>query len=583
MTQFPQQGNAPAIDPTAEIQRLSKTALELSDLIRAHRDTLAQRGMTAPTGAPENLQTIGSDLQRLTSFLDNSQIELQQLRELARTTDLVNSTLDLDIVLDDVIDTVIQLTGAERGYIVLKDPETEELVFRVARDKNKQDINPGQFVVSRTIVERVAKQGELLVTVNALEDNQFKDVESVANLQLRSILCVPLKRKGVITGVIYADNRMRPNLFSAREQKLVNAFANQAAVAIENARLFERVRISLEEITTIKDFMYDVFASIASGVITTDAENHITTFNSAAARILDVPPDNAIGQPLFSVLPPLYEGFDRLVADVRQHNLNQTVEVDPVLDTRGQVSLDLKLSPLKDGEVTQGVAIVVDDLTELKQRQAQIGAVRRYLPPEMVDNIKTIDELELGGVEREVSILFCDVRGFTTFSESLQPEELMETINQYLTVSSDAIHSYGGIIDKYMGDAVVGLFNTQLNPQDDHALRAVSAGLLMAQKVLQLHADLPESKRLFYGIGVHTGPAVLGNVGSPRRKEFTAIGNSLQFAKLLQENALGGEVIISEETYNILNGYVEAEALEPRKVKDHPEFKVMYRVTNIRA
>jgi adenylate cyclase len=132
-----------------------------------------------------------------------------------------------------------------------------------------------------------------------------------------------------------------------------------------------------------------------------------------------------------------------------------------------------------------------------------------------------------------------------------------------------------------MGDAAVGLFNTQLNPQDDHALRAVNAGLLMAKKVLQLHQELPESKRLFYGIGVHTGPAVLGNVGSPRRKEFTAIGNSLQFAKLLQENALGGEVIVSEETYNILKGYVEAEALEPRKVKDHPEFKVMYRVTNL--
>src|SRR5258708_19747876 len=140
MTQFPQQGNAPAIDPTAEIQRLSKTALELSDLIRAHRDTLAQRGMTAPPGAPENLQTIGSDLQRLTSFLDNSQIELQQLRELARTTDLVNSTLDLDIVLDDVIDTVIHLTCPQPGYIFLKHPQTQELSFPLPPHKIDHDI-----------------------------------------------------------------------------------------------------------------------------------------------------------------------------------------------------------------------------------------------------------------------------------------------------------------------------------------------------------------------------------------------------------------------------------------------------------
>src|SRR4029077_5952924 len=105
----------------------------------------------------------------------------------------------------------------------------------------------------------------------------------------------------------------------------------------------------------------------------------------------------------------------------------------------------------------------------------------------MVDNIKSIDELELGGVLREVSILFCDVRGFTTFSELLQPEELMQTINQYLTVSSNSINEYNGIIDKYMGDAVVGLWNTQLNPLEDHALRAVYAALAMVKNVQLLH------------------------------------------------------------------------------------------------
>src|SRR5215813_2716013 len=107
-----------------------------------------------------------------------------------------------------------------------------------------------------------------------------------------------------------------------------------------------------------------------------------------------------------------------------------------------------------------------------------------------------------------------------------------------------------------MGDASVGLFNTQLNPQEDHAIRAVYAALLMVQNLEQVHAKLPENQRLFYGIGVDTGPAVLGNVGSPRRKEFTAIGNSLQFAKLLQENALGGEVIVSEETYDRVKDFV---------------------------
>src|SRR5215468_6705449 len=235
MTDTTQPHSVAPLDPTAELQRLSKVAEEMTGKLRAHRDMLAQRGMSAPQGALETLQSISKTLQMMVRHSDsggNAQVELQQLRELARTTEIINSTLDLDLVLDDVIDTVITLTGAERGYIVLKNPDTGQLEFRVARDANKQDIPQGEFIVSDTILQRVADEGDLLVTVNALEDERVKGAESVANLQLRSILCVPLKRKGDVTGVIYADNRMKPGIFSEREQKLVNAFAHQAAVAI---------------------------------------------------------------------------------------------------------------------------------------------------------------------------------------------------------------------------------------------------------------------------------------------------------------------------------------------------------------
>jgi PAS domain S-box-containing protein len=565
-----------------DIERLSKLARELADKIRDHRDMLARRGMSVPANAVEGLQGVSLVLAQLLNRFDNSQIELEQLRGLARTLELINSSRELDMVLDEVVDTVIILTGAERGYIVLKDPSTGQLAFRVARDNRQRKILEAEFVVSRTIVERVANEGELVVTNNATEDTRFASSDSIAGFVLRSILCVPLKRKGDVTGVIYVDNRARQGLFGEREQRLVTAFANQAAVAIENARLFEHVRKNIAEITAIRDLMENVFASIASGVITTDAQDKITMLNVAAARILTITQEEVIGQSLWSVLPPIYDGFDALVQEVREHKRIQTVEVDPVLASRGQISLNLKLSPLKEDEqVTRGVAIVLDDLTDLKQRQAQLSAVRRYLPPALVDNIKTIDELELGGVEREISILFCDVRGFTTFSEALQPEDVMQTINQYLTVSSDAINHYEGIIDKYMGDAVVGLFNTQLNPQSEHALRAVYAAMMMVQNVQALHSSLPPDKRLLYGIGVHTGSAVLGNVGSPRRKEFTAIGGSLLLAKALQENALGGEVILSQDTYNIVKDKVTAEPIEPRKDKDQRDYSVIYRVTGL--
>ena len=261
----------------------------------------------------------------------------------------------------------------------------------------------------------------------------------------------------------------------------------------------------------------------------------------------------------------------------------QVIEIEPVLPGRGPVNLSLRFTPLKDAQgVTYGMALVVDDLTEIKKRDATLSVVRTYLPPSLVRNIQSIDSLGLGGDEREISVIFADVRGFTTFSEQLDPEQLMNVISQYLTVSSDAIELYDGIIDKYMGDAVVGLFNTQLNPQEDHAVRAVRAALSMAYDVRALHEVLPPEQRLFYGIGVDTGMAMLGNVGSPSRKEFTAIGLPFNFAKLLQENALAGEIIISQNTYDLVKDVFVAEPIEPRKVKGYTNFRVMYRVTGVK-
>lgn len=564
-----------------ELQRISKMAGDLARTLRAQRDLVQQRGMTLPSDALNSLQSVYEQLNGVVERMADEQIEVQQLRALARTTELINSTLDLDLVLNDVIDTVVALTRAECGYIILKNPETDELEFRVARNAEQRSLSEDEIRVSRSVIQHVAGTGEMIVTMDAVEDPRFNKEESILEMVLRSILCVPLIRKGTLTGMIYADNRVRPDLFGAREQALVQAFANQAAVAIENARLFESVRASLAEITAFKNLMDNVFASIASGVITTDSDDRVTTFNAAAARILGIPTQDSVGQSLWSVLPPLYEGFDKLLQKVQAQKTDETVEAEPLLSTRGQISLTLHLSPLKgdDPNAVQGVAIVLNDVTELKQRNAQLSTIRRYLPPAMVDNIQVIDRSQLGGEEREVSILSCDVRGFTTFSETLEPEAVMEIINKFLTVSSDAIHVGEGIIDKFMGDAVVGLFNTQLNPQSDHARRAVNAAMMMARNVEALHQVVPPHHRLFYGIGVHTGTAVLGNVGSPSRKEFTAIGDSLQFAKLLQENALGGEVLVSQETYNLVKDTFEAELLTPRKVKDRSGFDRMYRIT----
>lgn len=552
---------------------------DLDGLLRAQRAMLQQRGMNLPPGTLQDVATAGSDLDKLAAHLRAQQIELTRLRALADTSALINSALGLDEVLNRVMDTVIRLTDAERGYIVLRDEQSGAMTVRVARNLDRETIERGSFTVSRSVVNSVAQTGTPVVTTNAQSDPRFADQESVVSYSLRSILCVPLKIKETVIGVVYADNRVRSGLFGESELALLIAFADQAAVAIENARLFENVRATLEEVTENKELLESVFASLASAVITTDRSGNIIIWNQAAERIFGLERQEVMSAPLASVLPFLGSDFYVALDRVLREDAPYSAELEPVLPARGKAVLAVRLSPLKTHDQSiNGATILVDDLTDIRRREATLAEVRRYLPPAMVENIRAIDTLALGGEEREISVVFADVRGFTGFSEQLEPEELMAIINRYLEVASDAIHLYEGIIDKYMGDAVVGLYNTQLNPQeDDHALRAIRAAMSMVYDVKALHDLMPSGARLWYGIGIDTGPAVLGNVGSEERKEFTALGHPVAHAKQLQEAAERGEIIISEATYQRVRDRIDVEPVQ-RPFRSDARPHTVYRV-----
>lgn len=533
-----------------DLRRLKRTCEEVIDSLRAQRDLLKQRGMSLPPGTLNGLKDILQDMDRLSDLLATDATELEHLRALADTTALVNSSLDVNLVLNEVIDTVIELTGAERGYIVLRDEETGQMEFRIARNLDRVTIDEGSFIVSRTIVGEVAQTGRPVLTTDALSDPNYSAQESVVVHALRSILCVPMILRDDVTGVAYVDNRVKNALFGEKQLALLSDFANQAAIAIENARLFERVQAALAEVTEMKELMDNVFASIASGVIATDVQNIITTCNTAAERILNVSDQDMLGLPISETLPIVYVHVQDLIKAICEHGSQQEmVEVDPVIPGRGEVNLNLKLSPLKNQEETEGVAIVVDDLTEIKRRDATLNVVRRYLPPAMLDHIQSLDGLGLGGERRIVTVVFVEARPFHTFPHNLTPPELMELLNLYLTIGAEAIHSQRGVIDKFMGNEIMGLFNTQLNPSDDHAWWAVQAALKIADEYMELADKLGEEPNPYYRMAIHTDVATLGNVGSSTRREFTAIGDSVNLTKRLQEGAAPGQIILTEETY----------------------------------
>ncbi|MEJ2149528.1 MAG: adenylate/guanylate cyclase domain-containing protein [Chloroflexota bacterium] len=566
-----------------ELEFIRRMTEDLRDVLKQQREALKATGFRLPPGTTTTLNNIVRRLETTSHRIGVLEHERDQYRALAHIAALINSSLDLTQVLNEVMDTIVELTGAERGYMMLRDEDTGEMEFRIARNVDRETLEGSTFEISRSVVERVAADGEAILTTNAQEDTRFQHAASIVSYNLRSILCVPLCVRGEVTGVIYADNKIQTGLFTEQTRDLLLAFANQAAVAIENARLFERIKATLEEITEMKNLQDNVFMSIASGVITTDNEERVTLVNRRAQQILDQMGDDLVGADLRHMLPRLDDRFNQMIEQVLHSEERLTgIEFETDLQNRGRVNLSMNLSPLKDAhEATQGVAIVLDDLTEAKRREAQIAGVRRYLPTEVVDGIKSAAELKLGGTRQVITILFADIRGFSTFSENLDPERLVEIINTYMTIASDAIHLQSGVIDKFMGDAVMALYNTPLRPQADHALRAVRSAATMMADMLAYHAVVAEENRLLFGIGVHTGEAIVGNVGSPERLDYTAMGDSVNLAKRLQEVAAPTQILLSEDTYRLVADHVEVDELAPVQVKGRTQSTKVYELLKV--
>ncbi len=557
------------------VRYMRQRVLDATQTLRSQADMLRQRGVTLAPETFETLRALKTQFDQLETATANVQSELNSLRALARTAALISSAQRTDEVLNQVMDTVIQITRAERGYIMLRD-DTGELVFRVARGIDLEDMRDDGSsgrVVSLSIVRQVVETGQPVLTDNASADANYNSHLSIAGFQLRSILAVPLILRGEVIGVVYADNRVISGLFKPADVDLLMAFAGQAAVAIENARLIEATQQRLAEATAIRDRMDNIFTSIVSGIITLNFDGQVIVCNAAAERILG---QELIGQRLLDILPDEEGVAAGVLATVQQTMQAASVECHPHVGGEPRF-WRINVAPLRfESGQALGLALVLDDLTEVAQRESQLKEVQRYLPAGL---LKKARDLDTGAQEREITAIFCDVRGFTTFSERLQPQALMTVINRYLGLASDAINFVEGVVDKYMGDAVTGMFNTQLNPQDDHAQRAVQAALQLMSDLRAQHEVMPEDQRLFYGIGIHTGQAVLGVVGGRTRKEFTAIGEASDIAKYLQEQAGKGEIIISGTTYELVKDVYECEPLtELPRPKAGYEHIACYRV-----
>lgn len=219
--------------------------------------------------------------------------------------------------------------------------------------------------------------------------------------------------------------------------------------------------------------------------------------------------------------------------------------------------------------------------TKENEKQQIKTLFERYVAPTVVKQmLAQPDKMKLGGSRQTLTILFADVRGFSDFSTRMSPEVLVELLNQYMHVAASAILAQEGTLDKFMGDAVMAFFNAPLL-QPDHPIRAVRAAWAMQRAVKKLHQGLPPSYRLSFGVGVGIGDAVVGNIGTAQMMNYTIIGDAVNRAKRLQELAQGGQILINQATYHLVQEYIEARSLGNRHLKGQPTSEMIYEVLRV--
>jgi len=470
----------------------------------------------------------------------------------ARATGLLGASLELETVLQNVLDAAVSVTNAERGFLMLAD---RSIVARHAFDAAPY------AAPSQSIVEAVFTSGEALFTTDAQSDPRWRDNQSIAALHLRSIACMPLHDASAgatdePVGAIYLDSRVVPGLFTPYDREHLGLFSRQAARAIVNAQHATEQRDNLERISELKTFQSRILETIASGVITLDAEGRVSSFNAGAEKTFGVAAEHLVGRgaaALDGLIPEFGELLETFVESGTAHLRAEASGLTPLRP----LALELRLWPLETA-TGPGVAIVVADVTKHRTIEdahaAQVvratviaESFSRYLAPHVVASLMANPaSVRLGGERTPATMLFADVRGFTQLAATAAPERVVEILNGYFEEAVKIVFEHDGLLDKFYGDGLMAVFGPPRVREDD-AERALRAARRLLEVVRELgpRLDYP----LAISIGLATGEVIAGHFGATRRMDYTVIGDAVNLASGLQSAAPAGSIYIDEPTY----------------------------------
>ncbi|NET09616.1 MAG: GAF domain-containing protein, partial [Symploca sp. SIO2B6] len=527
------------------------------------------------------------------------------------TTALGRGGLDLEETLKRVMDQAQELMQADRSTLWLLDESREKLWTQIPIQGKLTKI---EIPRQAGIAGQVATSGKPVLipfdVYNHENAKTAKETDQKTGYRTCSMLCMPVfdsnndligvtqlinkKRKGEYPPYNPSDWPAAPECWKASfdqiDQEFMQVFNIQAGVALRNAKLFNKVKQQ-------EQMQRDILRSLSNAVLSTDKQGRVIAANDSAQKLLhqgNVPIEGRSITELIRLKDKDFAAsFERALhatekQDREQYYPEQTLlSVMPAGDGEEEEaisSVHLSINSITDVENPNnisGVLVVMDDISDEKRLKS---TMYRYMSQEVAEQMLAGGDAKLGGDRKDVSVLFSDIRSFTTISEEMDAEELVEMLNEYFERMVDAVFHFQGTLDKYIGDAIMAVFGSPL-VLENHAWQAVQTSVEMRHRLKAFNEKRgKEGKRqISIGIGINSGSVISGNIGSKKRMEFTAIGDGVNLGARLEgaTKQYGCDIIISENTYEPCQDLVRVRDLDCIRVKGKNKPVTIYELVSL--